>query len=355
MTDLENTVGASNPARKIANCVHRSIWILLVCIAVGYFIMTFLYGLGIGLGLGEDLSATTASRPKYMLKEFAKTNYTAAGLARATDSVDAVYVVRDTPAELDTEVNIYWHTLGMIVTLSIVYGIRVFFLAVDNKLYDEIMVYRVSSMLYSLTLVLVWNFVQPDIMYILGNNDKTAHWLVSCAIFAQVGLYYATEHNMIAAVGMNTDNGKGEAGNGKEASKGKPVMSIMGVSVTANGTITGLALIVGGYLFSIVVGLCILRPLSIETRSFDKIDEAYRIPIAIYLTHQFVEFFRFVSALVYPKITVTQGENGTQWLKTMFGMLVGPNFQAFLHVWVFMLVAVYAFLPSRLIYQAGKL
>lgn len=316
--------------------------------AIGYFLSAWFYGFNVGMS--SSLNTTALVKPQYDLVGVVP-SYVTAGLAKPSTLLsDAVYVSRDeTNKATYYHVNIYDHTIGLISILTTLYGATAFYLAGKTKYNSILFVSKFSSVLYTVSLIIAWNVIHPDIMYILGNNDKIAHWLVSCGLVAQAGLYYATEHNMVVGAGLNID----AKVSGRDAQIRKTGISLMvkefgfNLDVTQDATIMTLAFLVGTYLISVVVGVSILAPLN-YLADFNLIAESYRYVIAFYLTMQFAEYFRFLAALFTPVMDPSK-------FKDFLAMFVSPWFAMFLHTWLFVLVALFAFFPRTIIAEAGLL
>lgn len=323
---------------------------MIAVLTLGYILMGSFYATNVGLS--STYNSTALGVPVYDLTENQVT-FAAAGLNLPKEADrDTLWVTRAV-SDVVTTVNIYMHTIGMIFAVAAVYFFPFVYLALDssNRLGVPLEVSKVASIIYTISIIIVWNIVHPDLMYILGNNDKIAHWLVTCGIMAQAGLYHAAEHNLIKAVGKHIDSGVVNEGADEELiTMGKDAKKRQTITIVANPSVLFFAFIVGSYLYSIVMGVSLFMP--VHTSGFGVVPESYQAVFAIYACHQTVEFARFLCTLLYPMI---KGEEKDNTFKMLVGAVTGPMFSAFLHVWLLVVVGVFAFFPRTVIMQSGKI
>ncbi len=321
---------------KVAN---RFLWVAMLLLALGYISMGGAY---VG-GAAGGHNSTAFVRPAYDLVGYVP-SYVTAGLARPFQAgQDTLYVDRTLSTSTYLRVNVYEHGLGLVIVLAILYAVPSVLMLMDTKSReDEDKVAESASVVYSLATIVAWNVIQPDIMYILGNNDKTAHWLVTCGLVAMVALYHATENDMINGIKQ-----KKSAAAAKAAALDANTGGIFGSWVQRKQSrIFVLSFLVGAYLISVVVGVAILTPLSYI--DFNIVSEPYRYVITTFLTWHFLDFLRFLFSLGY-------NMSDDRKFKTVAGFFTGSPFAAFMHVWLFVVVGLYLFFPRTQIGEAGLL
>jgi hypothetical protein len=342
----------SSKLSELVQGARSGIWVVIAMLTLGYIFMGSFYVTTVGLS--STYNSTALGVPRYELSGN-KVTFAAAGKdLPLTLGGDLEWVVPAVDTATIVTVNIYEHTLGMIWAVAAVYLFPFVYLAMDpkNRLRMPLQVSTVMSVVYTIALIIVWNIVHPDLMYILGNDDKIAHWLVTCGLVAQAGLYHATEHNLVKSVGTDVDTGVDNAG---AAEAGITVTNStdrkkMLISIPSTPSILFFAFIIGSYLYSVVMGVSMFMP--VNASGFSVLPESYQAVFAIYATHQTVEFARFLATLMYPMIKADAEGN---MFKSAVGLLTGPGCSVFLHVWLLVLVGVFAFFPRTVIMQAGKI
>jgi hypothetical protein len=301
--------------------------------AMAYAVSSGLYGAGVGLeGVGVTYNSTIL--PYYNLYSN-KASYEAAGLARPLGT-DNLYVSRAVHAPATTPVYVETRTFGLLTAVAIFYFVP--FVLVwwksDMKKKGELEsnLSKLSKTLLSVAMLLVWMFVQTDLMFILGNNDKAASWMATGIILAQVALYHAADND--DAVALIDEN--------------KDLSIIEGLLEVKHG-IVFLALFVAVYLWCMSVGVGIIMPLDYAGGTV-ALAEQYRSVVGFYITTQVVELFRFAVIVLGNSAASKQGT-----IAALGKFARNDAVAIFGHCWVFTLATIYAFHPGSLIYQAGQL
>lgn len=305
----------------------------VILMALAYLISAFTY-LGVGLQTPElgGYQSNATSTPQYVLKGY-KAAYANGGVPQKYWATDAAFVTISHAAELDYTAKIASQTFGVLITAGGLYTAAILVSGVFSRKFgmDErqgAAFKALASIVFALATILVWGFVQSDLMFLLGNENKAASYLAFLVVSAQAFMYFAGEQESIRLLDNLTNS----------ASTGK---------FTVAWAVAIMGFLVGPIFTFMLLSLTIFEPLNvIGTSAFP---ETFRPTLGLYLTSQLIEVAVFVVSLISRIADAPTGE------RPVLQFIHGDAFTVLRHALLYSLAATYAFAPMQALSGVGAL
>lgn len=315
--------GATTALENVATNKGANALMLLV---VGYLAAALAYGvLGTANGSQGGYQPDVRKSPRYTLVSNIPA-YAAQGI-NATATTDVAYVSSSVYAPSNYDVYVDHHTLGGLIASFVLYLVAVMYVG-WSKFQGDVNV--VAALTLAATQAILFCLVQSDLMYVFGNNSHVASWLAAGCIAAQSVIYFVGENEKLVA----------------KSKQDKQVADVVHKAVAAA------AIVVGTFLVSVVVGVALIGTVSIVNAAGTvTIPVEYMAVFSVYVTVQILEWIRFCVNVVYG---VNASEKLNKMTKGNWAKIAESNVSAvIMHVLVFVLALVYAFVPGKLIGQVG--